>query len=217
MDVGCGDGFFANTVLAGKIVDVGLDVSESRITEAEKLDVYKKLITYDGEKIPFDSCYFATVFSNCVLEHIQNLSSMLSEIHRVLKPKGFFVATVMTNEWEKNLFGSLILGDRYKNWMRRKQVHRNLLSSQEWDSSFNRAGFTVVKKIGYLSPAACRIIDVCHYLSLPSLITYKIFGKWVLFPNLAKLFYPINYFLTVLNQKASPPDSGALFYVLVKR
>jgi len=215
LDLGCGDGFFAKVVFDAKTVDVGLDLSESRITEAKKSGVYKKLITYNGKTIPFEKNSLATVVSNCVLEHILDLKTVLSEIHRVLKPKGIFYTTVMTEEWEQNLFGSLILGNWYKKWMRKKQVHLNLLSSQEWDLAFKKAGFTIVRRVGYLSPTACKLIDICHYLSFPSLITYKLFGKWVLFPDSVKYFYPINYLTSILNQKVSPNHSGALFYILM--
>lgn len=221
LDVGCGDGFFASIAFEAKLkknhaIDVGLDVLGSRISEAKSLRVYKKLITYDGKEIPYANKYFQTVISNCVLEHIENLSLTLSEIHRVLAPRGMFYTTVMARAWEQHLFGTAFLGDWYKAWMRKKQVHRNLLSSQEWRETFKKAGFTVVKQVGYLSPSACRLIDICHYASLPSLFTYRIFGKWVLFPQLNSYFYPVGYLASTMGEASSPDQSGAIFYILRK-
>jgi ubiquinone/menaquinone biosynthesis C-methylase UbiE len=216
LDIGCGDGYFANMAFGGRRIDVGLDIPESRIAEAKTAGVYKKLVAYDGKKIPFDKSYFATAISNCVLEHVQDLKTVLSEVYRVLKPNGVFYTTVMTKEWENNLFGTLILGNLYKKWMRKRQVHRNLLTNKEWDLAFQKAGFIIRTRIGYLSPQACKLIDVCHYLSLVSLATYKLFGKWVVFPWLTKYLYPAGYLAAILRQETKTAASGALFYVLTK-
>lgn len=243
LDFGVGDGFFAKVTFdyeshpevsdsevegsptkSGEIlrqaqddqIDVGLDLEGSRIDEARDLGIYKKLVTYDGGEIPYPSRFFQTVISNCVLEHISDLDLTIKEIHRVLRPGGTFITTVMAKSWEDNLFGAKILGNTYKKWMREKQIHKNLLTRGEWDQIFEDVEFKITKKEGYLSPSACSLIDICHYLSVPSLISYKIFGKWVLFPGLAKFIYPVDYFVKILSQKVSPDKSGAIFYVLSK-
>ena len=64
-DLGCGDGFFAKTTF-GKI-DIGLDVTDSRIKEAEEQGVYKKLVVYNGRKIPLKSRSIKTVISKMKL------------------------------------------------------------------------------------------------------------------------------------------------------
>ncbi len=221
LDIGCGDGFFAKTVLGQQwskgIIAVGLDIADSRIEEARGLGMYKKLVIYDGLKMPFANRSFNTVVSNCVLEHIPDLDGTLKEIYRVLKPGGLFITTVMAKPWEENLFGSMILGKWYKDWMRKKQVHLNLFTRQSWDQAFRRAGFRISSTVGYLSPSACKLIDLCHYLSLPSLITYKISGKWVLWPKISEKIYPIDYLVKIINEKVNTDKSGAIFYVLNKK
>lgn len=221
LDVGCGDGMFAKISFANKsknndhIIDTGLDLKESRIEEAGKLHIYKKLVTYDGRKIPFAENSFSTVVSNCVLEHAEDIESVLSEIYRVLKPGGVFVTTVMAQPWEEHLFGSLLMGNSYKEWMRKKQLHLNLFPYTKWNETFKQAGFKIKQSEGYLSPASCRLIDLCHYLSLPSLLSYTLVRKWILFPQITSL-YPIGFWGKILSQKVSREDSGALFYVLKK-
>lgn len=198
------------------VIDVGLDVKDSRIEEARKIGLYKKIVTFDGKIIPFADNYFSTVVSNCVLEHVEDLDILVSEIFRVLKPGGIFLTTVMAKPWEENLFGTLLLGKIYKNWMRKKQMHLNLLTVKQWNSVFKKSGFKVIEKTGYLVPVACRLIDICHYLSVPSLVTYKLFGRWVLFPGLSKLIYPISIFARILSENADSDSSGAIFYILRK-
>ena len=221
LDVGCGDGFFAKVTFANQcnnkryLIDIGLDVKNSRIEEARKLGIYKKLVIYDGKELPFPDNSFSTVISNCVLEHIDNLEFTLKEISRVLKSSGLFITAVMAKPWEENLFGNKILGNYYKKWMKKVQIHKNLFTKKDWDEVFQKAGFKIEAAKGYLSPSACRLIDVCHYLSLPSLINYKLFGKWVLFPPLSQI-YPVDYFLKILSQRVDIDSAGGLFYVLKK-
>lgn len=66
LDFGCGDGFFAEVVFGKGKIDIGLDLENSRAKTAEKNKIYKKVIYYDGQKIPFKDNYFQTVVSNCV-------------------------------------------------------------------------------------------------------------------------------------------------------
>ena len=225
LDVGCGDGFFVKVTfgqgrtLSGSDpnqIDVGLDLEDSRINEAKKAGIYKKLVTFDGKHLRFPDNSFSTVISNCVLEHVQDLGLLAAEVHRVLKPNGLFLTTVAAKPWEDNLFGAILFGTWYQDWMRKKQIHLNLFTKQQWDKLFTKLGFEIEDSFGYLSPQACRLIDLSHYLSAPNLISYKLFGKWVLFPEITQYIYPIKYFSSVLSQKVSADKSGTIFYVLRK-
>jgi len=195
-------------------IDVGLDLKNSRMGEAEKLGVYKKLVTFDGIKIPFPDNSFNTVVSNCVLEHVENLDGLLYEIRRVLKPGGLFLTTVVSDNWEKYLLGGLFFGDRYRTWMRKKQVHLNMLSEREWKKSFSKAGMKIDQEIGYLDRKAVRLIDLSHYLSAGSLVSYKLLNKWVIWKGKPQFFLSL---LSKLISPDLPPDnSGNLFFSLQK-
>lgn len=223
LDFGCGDGYFAKVTFASKskahkkeqkhIIDVGLDIKESRIKEAQDLGVYKKVVTYDGISIPSADNYFSTIVSNCVLEHLPALEGALKEIYRVLRPGGLFLATVTTDKWEEYLLGGMILGDRYKRWMKEKQKHFNLLNLTQWQKSFNSAGFKIASKEGYLNKGQVRLVEVSHYLSLPSLLSYKFLGEWKPFKV---PFPPPALFDRFICLNARPNDSSGLFFVLKK-
>lgn len=215
LDFGCGDGFFAKVAFKdfGKI-DVGLDVDKKKLKEAKKEKTHERLIFYSGDKIPFPNNYFSTVISNCVLEHIQNLDESLEEIYRILKPGGTFLCTAMTDKWEKYLLGNLFFGKTYSEWMKYKQKHFNLLSLDNWKCKFEMHKFKVINIIGYLDEKESKLIDLLHYLSIGSLINYKLFKKWIIFPKMYDML-PINL-INLKFKKVSKFKSASLYFVLQK-
>ncbi len=179
LDYGCGDGFLTELIFEGvdenKFNLTGVDLATSRINEAQDKQIYDELVVYDGRRLPFADNSFDVVISNSVLEHIPDLDQALVEMRRVLKPGGVFLATVMTDQWEQFLLGKKVLGDFYLRWLRKKQEHHQLLSAQKWQQQFEKHGFAVKKQVGYLPKRQTRWIEVLHYLSLPSLVSYKLF------------------------------------------
>lgn len=217
LDFGCGDGFFARLVFGKNKIIVGLDLfNNQRIEEAKKEKVYKKITLYDGNKIPYPDNYFNTVISNCVLEHIPNIKLSLNEIYRVLKPGGYFLTSVMTDQWEKNLFGSKIFGKAYLSFMRKIQVHQNLFSNQQWQKYFKKTGFKIHSIEGYLYKKSSFYLDLFHYLSIGSLISYKLLNKWVLFsiPFLNKI--KTRFIKKFIVNEDNTDKASALFFVLKK-
>ena len=217
LDFGCGDGFFAGLVFGKGKIDVGLDLFDNkRIEEAKKEKIYKKIILYESNTIPYPNNSFDIIISNCVLEHIFNIEKSLREVYRVLKPGGFFLTSVMADQWENNLFGSKIFGKTYLGYMRKIQEHHNLLSNKQWQTYFEKAGFKIQSTDGYLYKKSAFYLDLFHYLSIGSLISYKLFNKWVLFsiPILNKI--KTLFIKKVIIDENNPNKASALFFVLKK-
>jgi len=211
MDLGCGDGFFAEVVF-GRIA-TGVDIADSRMGEAQSKQVYDRIVEYNGTKLPFHDESFETVVSNCTLEHVEKLEKVVTEAGRVTKPGGRFLTSVMAKPWEDNLAGSMVLGNSYKSWMRKKQVHVNLLSFSEWKWVFEKGGWKVINAVGYLAPRTCRWLDLLHYISIPNLVSYVASGRWTWWPNLI----PIEWMVYMANGEVSPHKSGAIFFELQKK
>lgn len=217
LDFGCSEGFFAGLIFGKNRINIGLDLfSNKRTEEAKKEKIYKKIVLYDGNIIPYPDNYFNTVVSNCVLEHIPNIRLSLKEIYRVLKPGGFFLTSVMADQWENNLFGSKIFGKKYFGYMRKIQVHHNLFSNQQWRKYFKKTGFKIQSVEGYLYKKSSFYLDLFHYLSVGSLISYKLFNRWVLFsiPILNKIETWFIKKTTIDENNLS--KASALFFVLKK-
>jgi SAM-dependent methyltransferase len=215
LDFGCGDGFFARVAFPGRTIEVGLDLEDSRVEEAEGSGVYDQVTVYDGRTVPYPDESFGTVVSNCVLEHVEDVAGAAREAFRVLKPGGYFLTSVMADKWEQNQLGAKVLGDRYRRFMRRRQVHRNLLTASEWSSVFSGAGFQVVSALGYLGPRTSMCMDALHYLSAPSLATRALVGKWVVLPD-AWAFLTKDVLTRAIDFPVEPGQSSAIFYVLRK-
>ncbi|MFB2121292.1 class I SAM-dependent methyltransferase [Parapedobacter sp. 2B3] len=88
LDFGCGSKPYK--ALFGVSEYVGTDIEVSGHDHRnEAIDVY-----YDGNTLPFADESFDSVFSSEVFEHVFNLSQILDELHRVLKPGGSMLVTV---------------------------------------------------------------------------------------------------------------------------
>lgn len=88
LEFGCGRG-----KLLGGLKNVtekyGVDLSERAIEYARENVKDGKFIVADVCNTPFPDRYFDFVYSIEVIEHIPDAASMLSEMHRVLKPGGY--------------------------------------------------------------------------------------------------------------------------------
>lgn len=213
LDFGCGDGFFAEMVFGKKKIDIGLDVPSSRIRQAAQKGVYKRMLTYDGKEIPLRSSTVSTVVSNCVFEHIPHIHKSVLEIHRILKPGGYLLTSVMCAPWNNNLAGIAVGGRAYVNWFNRVQEHHALLSKKKWTSLFKKSGFSISTSEDYLFHKAAQKTELYHYLSVPSLLLYKLTGKWTL-GNKPSSKNVTTIRELILSDKKSP---SACFFVLQKK
>ena len=197
LDLGCGDGHFASLAF-DEPVDVGLDPWHGPIHEAKSRRAHSLLTEADGGRMPFPNEYFASAFSNSVLEHIPHVEQVLAETARVLKPGALFAFCVPNHRFNETLSISIVLEKLhlkplarwYRSFFTRISRHRHLDSPEVWQARLEQAGFIVEKHWNYFSPKSLAVLEWGHYFGLPSLITRKLFGSWILVParwNLAWL------------------------------
>jgi SAM-dependent methyltransferase len=181
LDVGCGDGHFASLAFDRKI-DVGLDPWAAPIHEAGRRGCYRLLVQADGAQSPFPHGFFASAFSNSVLEHIPHIDAVLTDIARVLKPGAPFYFCVPNERYLSELSISRWLGQGYTEWFRRISRVQHADGPQVWQGRLERAGFRLERCWHYFSPSAMRVLEWGHYFGLPSLVARKLTGKWVIAP-----------------------------------
>lgn len=188
-DLGCGDGHFASLVFQKKI-DVGLDPSVVSLHEAKKWGAYRGLVRALGSCAPFPDAYFSSAVSNSVLEHITDLQAVLTETARILSKGALFLFCVPNHRWQENLaiagglrrLGLHTFARAYIQFFTRISRHVNMLSPDDWGRRLEQAGFELEAWWHYFPPAALHALEWGHYFGLPSLVTRKVFGRWLLLP-----------------------------------
>jgi len=95
LEVGCGGGALSSEINKEAGLTVGLDLSHTQIRHARSY--FGKSIHFiigDAEKLPFRDHAFTKCFAIEILEHVQNPSQMVKEIHCVLKDCGELLIVV---------------------------------------------------------------------------------------------------------------------------
>jgi trans-aconitate methyltransferase len=89
LDLGCGDGVLTEKIVAAGCRVVGIDASQAFVSAARARGLDARMA--DARDLEFQA-EFDAVFSNAVLHWIRDADSVLSSVHRALKPGGRFVA-----------------------------------------------------------------------------------------------------------------------------
>jgi SAM-dependent methyltransferase len=156
LEIGCGNGAFSSLLL--DYVDVGIDIRRKEIDlcRLNSPGVYRRLECMDARKLDFEAGSFGTVFANCVIEHIPELSTVLAECRRVLIDGGRMVATVPLAEMNNHLRFS---AGSYARIRAHQLQHVNLFTQTEWIRRFEAAGFSRVETKPYLPGTLCQRWD----------------------------------------------------------
>jgi SAM-dependent methyltransferase len=221
LDIGCGDGHFAEVVWGQ--VDVGIDPDPASLREAQSRNVYDVLLLASATTLPFADASFATVVSNCVIEHIPDLDPVLSEVQRVLQPGGQFIFSVPTNRLNDQLFitrlletvGASSLAARYKKWFTHMQVHFHMYQPEEWKRRAEAPGLQAIQQTGYMSPRATALFDLGHFYGVPNLISRGLTGHWVPWPWRPR-FVLEESLLARLVAERDPDGASCCFFVMEK-
>jgi SAM-dependent methyltransferase len=156
LDLGCGDGKLMRILLeaagaAPTLVGVDPDPLETR--DAAGSGVYRRVHTVPGDRVPEPDASFDFVFSNSVLEHIDELEPVMAETARLLRSGGTFLFTVPSPGLHECLAGPLFpWSDRqaYLAMIDRRCYHRRYWSEAQWSECLGRHGMDVVHAKPYL-------------------------------------------------------------------
>ncbi len=225
LDIGCGEGVFANILFSSKI-DLGIDPNPKELKRAHDLGGYKELIECFGDKIPKPDGAYRTIFSNSVIEHIVDIKPVLAEAYRLLAPGGRLYLTVPSNRFDEYTFISqILLFFGLKNWQKRFSfffnrfwAHYHYYDPEQWSKIVSEPGFEVVELRGYCPKRVCMMNDFLVPFSILEYVTKKFFNRWTLVPSLRKIILsPIallgNFFL----QGAEKSKDGGLVFISLQK
>ena len=97
LDLGCGSGEIARALAQQGWTVSACDISAGMIETARRQDgkpAPEWLVLEPGRGLPFPDERFEVVISSSVLEYVADLPSHLAEIARIMKPGGWYFATV---------------------------------------------------------------------------------------------------------------------------
>jgi SAM-dependent methyltransferase len=140
LDVGCGNGWatrlMAQQASEGRVV--GIDISDAMVELARESSTAFPNVEFreaSAEKLPFAEEEFTHAFSMESLYYYADVPAALKEIQRVLRRGGRFVCIV--DLYREN--------QPSHQWIEQLKVPVQLLSSDEYRSLFERAGFVGVQ------------------------------------------------------------------------
>lgn len=224
LDLGIGDGNFTSLTFP-RSIDVGIDPAFLELRNAKRKKGCKFHICGSGNNLPFKSGYFSTVFSNSVLEHINFLAPVFSEVKRTLNDDGIFIITVPNDNFTKNLsVGRFLNWLGFKNWAKSYQHNFNKISRHyhpdsvtKWEKRLRSGGFEIIKSWNYFPKKSLKILEWGHLFGIPSWFCKKILGKWILVPSQWNLWI-VSFWLKkhyLLDQKS--PEGAYTFFISKKK
>ncbi len=161
LDIGCGDGELTKLLIeaAGGREMVGIDLDHNEITMAQATGVYKCVHCASAAAIPEAERSFDFVFSNSVLEHIEDIEAAIGEIARVLRPGGVFLFTVPAKGFHDCLAGPCgrrVSRREYLKDLDRRLVHKRYWSVEECQAVLSRFNLEIVYSSQYLTQSEVR-------------------------------------------------------------
>lgn len=126
LDIGCGGGFLAEEFATLGYDVTGIDPSAPTIGQAAAHAKEASLaITYRvavGEAIPFADATFDIVYCCDVLEHVDDLDTVMAETARVLKPGGVYLFDTIN----RTFLSKLIVINLFQQWKATRIMTTNL-------------------------------------------------------------------------------------------
>ena len=120
MDLGCGTGDSVDLFrsLEPDVRWVGVDIERSpEVAERTRGDA--EFVTFDGERLPFESGSFDLVYCKQVLEHVRHPEPLMAEVARVLRPSGWLAGSTSQLEafhsysvWNYTPYGLKLIMER---------------------------------------------------------------------------------------------------------
>ena len=111
--------------------------------------------------------------------------------------------------------GLTTLAKLYRDFFTYISRHRHMDSPETWKTRLDQAGFKVEKWWHYFPPNTLAMLDWGHYFGLPSLITRKLFGRWILVREYWNLM-PVYHWLKPY-AKAFASDNGVCTFYIARR
>ena len=186
LDVGCGDGLFAQLAYPAKQV-WGIDINPSEVKRAQATSSYQTLICGNVCEVALPQGFFGGAIANCSLEHVPALPEALANIRTSLKTGADFILIVPTPDWTHQLsmaeglrkLGFSNLAAAYGDALDRVFNHVHLHDDSWWSDRLADAGFETVSVRGIVLRPTSWLFEMLLPPSLLGFMVKKLTGRWV--------------------------------------
>ena len=138
LEIGTGSGALLHTLRARGLDVVGVERSDERVAESRALYGELPIQQVSGVELPFADEAFDIVVSFDVFEHIPDSDRHLTEVRRVLRPRGWYLLQT-PNKWTNTIFETI----RWRSLTRWRADHCSLHTFGQLKRRFSRHGFDV--------------------------------------------------------------------------
>lgn len=152
LDLGCAGGFMAEAIADRGATVTGIDPAKDAIAAARAhAEATGRTIRYDtglGEALPYADASFDAVVCVDVLEHVTDLTRVVSEVARVLRPGGMFLFDTINRNPLARLATITVAEDLLKLLPKGTHDPEMFIKPSELRAELHAAGLTVGKMTG---------------------------------------------------------------------
>jgi 2-polyprenyl-3-methyl-5-hydroxy-6-metoxy-1,4-benzoquinol methylase len=145
LDLGCGAGEFSAALVQAGARVVGVDVAREALRRAgEHAPGADLRLWRDGEPLPLEDASVDVVWAGEVIEHVVDVAPWLSEVRRVLRPRGTLLLTT-PHHGPLILLGLALSPRRFAEHFEPRSDHVRFFSPRTLRALLHELGFDVAQ------------------------------------------------------------------------
>ncbi|MBW3607536.1 MAG: class I SAM-dependent methyltransferase [Actinobacteria bacterium] len=145
LDLGCGAGEFSAALAAAGAQPIGVDVAAEALRRAaERAPALDLRLWSAGEPLPLEDGSVDVVWAGEVIEHVADVAPWLSEVRRVLRPRGTLLLTT-PHHGPLTLLRLALSPRRFAAHFEPRSDHLRFFSPRTMRSLLDDLGFDVVE------------------------------------------------------------------------
>jgi ubiquinone/menaquinone biosynthesis C-methylase UbiE len=145
LDLGCGAGEFSAALLGAGAAPIAVDVAGEALRRAAgRVPGLDARLWRDGEPLPLDDASVDAVWAGDVIEHVVDVAPWLSEVRRVLRPRGTLLLTT-PDHGRRTLLALALSRRRFAEHFEPRSDHVRFFSRHTLRALLDDLGFDVAE------------------------------------------------------------------------
>lgn len=145
LDLGCGAGEFSAALAQAGATPIAVDVAREALRRAgARAPATDLRLWRDGEPLPLEDAGVDAVWAGEVIEHVVDVAPWLSEVRRVLRPRGTLLLTT-PHHGPLTLLGLALSPRRFASHFEPRSDHVRFFSPRTLRALLDDLGFDVVR------------------------------------------------------------------------